>query len=420
MADLAAARALEAARLAGGVRRHVVVVHVALAGLGAQALDDLHLAHRREGRDGHDLRFTAGEHAGAMGARQHADLAPDRADLRKAAAVRTHALLEDLLAHDLLVQVVQRVIDLGHAALKALGVLLVRLLGDDLLAVAALMAVKRLEDPLAAAIEVLADSRLDVGARLEDRVILLLLADLRHDLLLEGDELLDRLMAGEDRAEHVRLADLLGAGLDHQHGLVGARHGQVQLRHLALRKVRVDDNLAINQAHGDARNRAAPRDVAHGDGRRGADHRGDIRRHILLDGEDGGHDLHVVAHALVEQRAQRAVDQAGGQRRLLGGTALALDESAGDLAHGVHLLFKIHAQREEVLALARLLGSRHIDHHDRVAETNDDRAVRLTAVLAKLQRKLTARQLCGIHLDHRGISFQLSCLPTHNHRHEPS
>ena len=414
MADLAAARALEAARLTGRIRRHVVVVHIALAGLGAQTLDHLHLAHRREGRDGHDLRLAAGENAAAVDARQHAGLAPDGADLGQAAAVGTDALLQNLLAHDLLVEVVERVIDLAEAALEALGVLLVRLGGDDLLPRAALMAVGRLKDPLAAAVEILADGGLDILARFDDRIVALLLADLGDDLLLERDDLLDLLMAGQDRAEHVRLADLLGAGLDHQHSLVGAGHGQAQLRHGALLEVRIDDDLAIDQADGDAADRTRPRDIADGDGRGSADHRGDIRRHILLDGKHGRHNLHIVAHALVEQRAKRAIDEAGGQRRLLGRTALALDESAGNLANGIHLLLKIDAQREEILSLARGFGGRHIDHDHRIAETDDHGAIRLSAVFAKLQHQLAASQLCAIHLFHRGISFQNPACNTHH------
>ena len=48
--------------------------------------------------------------------------------------------------------------------------------------------------------------------------------------------------------------------------------------------------------------------------------------------EHGGDDLHFVAETLWEQRAQRAVDQAGGEDLLGGGPALALHEPAGELA----------------------------------------------------------------------------------------
>ena len=59
-------------------------------------------------------------------------------------------------------------------------------------------------------------------------------------------------------------------------------------------------------------------------------------------------ELRLTTPALREQRAQRAVDHARDQRRLLAGAALALEEGAGDLARGVHALLDIHRQREEV------------------------------------------------------------------------
>ena len=106
MANFAAAGALEAPRFARGVRRHVVVVDVALEILAGQAIQHLTLAGRAQRGHGQRLRLTTGEHGRAMHARQHAHFAPNRADFRHAAAVRTNALLDNLLAHDFLVQVV--------------------------------------------------------------------------------------------------------------------------------------------------------------------------------------------------------------------------------------------------------------------------------------------------------------------------
>ena len=126
-----------------------------------------------------------------------------------------------------------------------------------------------------------------------------------------------------------------------------------------------------------------------------------VRRNILLDGQNRSHDLHIIAHALIEQRAQRTVNQSGGQRRLFGRTAFAFDETAGDLAHGVHLLFEVNAQREEVLTLAGRIARRRVDHDHRVAQADDHRSVSLTAVLAKFHNQRATRQLCGIRLDHR-------------------
>ena len=62
--------------------------------------------------------------------------------------------------------------------------------------------------------------------------------------------------------------------------------------------------------------------------------------------------------ALDEERADRPVDQAGGQHLLLGGARLALEEAARDLAGGVGLLLVVDGQREEVLAGLRASSRR--------------------------------------------------------------
>ena len=108
--------------------------------------------------------------------------------------------------------------------------------------------------------------------------------------------------------------------------------------------------------------------------------------------------LHVVAHALGEERAQRAVDQTGGQDGLLGRTALALDEAAGDLAHGIELFLKVHAQGEEVDARAGRLGDGGADQHDRVAVADQDGTGRLLGVAPKLKGQLAPRKLCFVDL----------------------
>ena len=396
-------------------------MHVALAGLRAETLDHLRFAHGRKRRDGEHLRFAAGEHAGTMHARQDAGFAPDRTNLGQAAAIRANALFQNLGAHDLLVQVIQRVIDFIQAALETLGIQLVRLLLHLLLACAALVTVKRLKRPCAAVEEVRANGSLHVFARLGDRENALFLADFSDNLLLESNQLLDLLVTGENRAEHVRFADLLRARLDHQHGFIRTGDRQAQLGNRALLLIRIDNDFAIDQTDGNAADRARPRNIADRNRGGSADHRGDIRRHVLLDGKHRRHNLHVVAHALIEQRAQRAVDQTGGQRRLFGGTAFALDETAGDFAHGIHLLFKVNAQREKVLTFARRVARRRIDHDHRIAQSNDHRSVSLTAVLAKFHDQRAARQFCGIRLDHRVESpFKIPACQHFFFRREPS
>ena len=65
--------------------------------------------------------------------------------------------------------------------------------------------------------------------------------------------------------------------------------------------------------------------------------------------------------ALREERADRPVGQARRKDGVLGRTAFALDETARDLAGGVHPLFVVDGQREELgisLALRRRQRSR--------------------------------------------------------------
>jgi hypothetical protein len=64
----------------------------------------------------------------------------------------------------------------------------------------------------------------------------------------------------------------------------------------------------------------------------------------------------LVAEAVGERRAQRPVDEAAGQDRLVGGLGLTPEERAGNLARGVLALFDVDRQREEVGAGARVLG----------------------------------------------------------------
>ena len=68
----------------------------------------------------------------------------------------------------------------------------------------------------------------------------------------------------------------------------------------------------------------------------------------VVDAQRDRHELGLEVPALGEERADRPVDHAGGQRALLAGAALALEERAGDLARGVHALLDVDGQREEV------------------------------------------------------------------------
>jgi hypothetical protein len=66
---------------------------------------------------------------------------------------------------------------------------------------------------------------------------------------------------------------------------------------------------------------------------------------------------------------------------LLGRAPFALEEAARDLAGGVHPLFDVDGEREEVRALAGLHPSRRGGEHHRVARADDDAPSACLAIL---------------------------------------
>ena len=108
----------------------------------------------------------------------------------------------------------------------------------------------------------------------------------------------------------------------------------------------------------------------------------------------GDDDLDLVAVALAERRAQRAVDQPAGQDRGLGRAALPAEEAAGDLADRVHPLFDVDREREEVDPLAGV-GADAGAEHLRLAVRRDDGAVGEPGHRAGLERQCLIPDLAG-------------------------
>ena len=118
VADLAALGGADAAGLADGVRREVVVVHVALAGHRGEGVQLLLHAEHVEGGDAQDLGLATLEQRRAVHARDGLDLGGQRTDVRDAAAVDADLVLDDALADQLLGQRAVRGGDLLLAALE--------------------------------------------------------------------------------------------------------------------------------------------------------------------------------------------------------------------------------------------------------------------------------------------------------------
>jgi len=89
--DLAPLRRADPAGLTGRVRRHVVVVHVALGALGVERVDHLlHAEHVQRG-DPKDLSLAPLEQRRTVHPGQHADLGRERPDVGEARARRCAA-----------------------------------------------------------------------------------------------------------------------------------------------------------------------------------------------------------------------------------------------------------------------------------------------------------------------------------------
>ena len=145
----------------------------------------------------------------------------------------------------------------------------------------------------------------------------LLLAGLLLQLLHRGDELLDLAVGDVERVEDLGLGDAVGAGLDHQDRLVGAGDDQVELELRVVLLGGVDDEVAVELADPHRADVGGDRDRGDRQRRGGAVHGEDVVGVDLVHRHRDRDQLGLVVPALGEERADRPVDHARGQRRLL-------------------------------------------------------------------------------------------------------
>ena len=155
--------------------------------------------------------------------------------------------------------------------------------------------------------------------------------------------------------------------------------------------VGVDDEVAVELADPDGADVGGDRDRRDRQRRGGAVHREDVVGVDLVDRHRDRDQLGLVVPALGEERPDRPVDHARGQRRLLAGSTLATEERAGDLARGVHPLLDVDGEGKEV-HVAQAADGRGAEHH-RVAAANHDRATRLLREFARLEGNLAVADI---------------------------
>ena len=200
-------------------------------------------------------------------------------------------------------------------------------------------------------------------------------------------------MSFHKRIEHIVLRNFLCTGLDHNDLVLGSAQGNVHLGYLALLGGRVDNGLAVNDANLAAGYNVVERNIRDRNCDGSAQQSNYLRRVVVVVLQNGADDGNVVAQVLREQRTHRAVDLTGGQDRLLGRTALAAHEGAGDAAYGVHALLEVNGEREKVDAVARLCGCGGGNEDCGLAVADEAGAVCQLRHLAGLDGQLAAGDL---------------------------
>ncbi len=357
--------------------------HEAVFELAGQRVDALRVAFGTQRGDHQRLRLAAREQRGAVRAGQHRAADLDGAHGARVAAVDAGLAGQDLAADDLRLDGEQQVAHLAGVERLAAGLerfhhagvgfaqgLRAGLLAADLVDGAQLLFGQALD---------LGDEGFVFGGRLP---VPHGLAGVAHQFMDGVDGDVGLLVAEHHAAQHDFFAELLGFGLDHQHGGFGAGDDEVHLRILAGGLARVQHVFAVDVAHARGTDRAAERDA--GDGQRSAhaDHGGDVGIDFGVERHGVDDHVHFVQEAFGEQRADRAVDQAAGQRFVFAGLGFALEEAAGDLAGGVGLLDVVHRQGEEVLAGLGRLGGRHGGEDDGAVDLDQHGAVGLAGDFA--------------------------------------
>ncbi|GJD74826.1 hypothetical protein CFIICLFH_3064 [Methylobacterium goesingense] len=216
------------------------------------------------------------------------------------------------------------------------------------------------------------------------------------------DDRLEMLVAEHHGAEHDLLVELLGLGLDHQDGVLGAGDDEVEGRGFEVGDQRVEAVLAVGVADAGGADRAHEGHARQGQGGGSRDHREDVGIVLEVMGQDGDDDLGVVAPALDEEGADRAVDEAGDQGLLLGRAALALEVPAGNAAGGVGTLLVVHGQRQEVDSGLGLLARHDGGEHRGLAVGRHHGTVGLAGDLARLEDELAVapHQLFALDIEH--------------------
>ena len=409
VADLATTRTADATDFANRIGREVIMQHEVRFEVAVQRVDELFVIAGAERRDDQTLGFPTGEQGRAMGPRQQPGFHGDRTHLIQRATVDPLAFLHDRAAQDRGFELLQRGAEVG--ILKLLfaesvldGILGGRNRGDALLLVG---------DRIGGAHLVFARSfdRIEQRRVIRWRKVERLF---RRGFCKRDDQIdnrLDLIVREVHRAEHLGFGQLVGFGFHHHHGVFGARDDQVEpLLGIVAQSLHVIDTgvqhvVAIDETDTATGDRTHEGRAGNRQGSRGGDHRDHIGIVDQIVAEHGAHHQNFVLEARDEQRADRTVDQACGQRFLFGRPRFALEETTGDLARGVVFFLVVNGQGKEILTGLRCLGKGHVRHDTGFTQRRDHGAISLTGNLARFQSEgfIAPLHRLGCYVEHHRI-----------------
>ena len=322
-----------------------------------------------------------------MGAGQVTYLAPDGTNLVRATAVEALTLIEDHVAHRLLLHVIVEIlVDQDSLLLE----LLLREAGSEL----GLQVVEELlalvlhrtarSDGVSLVVE-LRDDRLTqlLIVRLVAVLALYILTQLLRELDLYGAVLLDLLVSELDGTEHNLLRHLLHLTLNHEDIVDRTADHDIQVALLHLREARVDLILAVLANYANLRDRATERNVRYGQGSRSGQTGQGIGLNILL-GRDQVYryeNLGVVIGR--EEGAQCAVDQTSRQHLAIVCLAFTLHKTARVATTSGVLLLVLDLKGHKISVGFCILGGHYRTEEHRAAHLDDHRTVGLLGQLAR-------------------------------------
>ena len=320
------------------------MVHIPLGGLSLiQSVQPLCLRQRRQSSNGTDLGLSTGKHSRTVNSGDQVYFRRQWTDLIDGSAVRTLVILQDHLAHRLLLILVNRLAQ-HFQPLFLLREGLSQLLCDlaDILFSYLLLIGKYRFLHLC--------GRNDLPDRLKQLlrnraalIFMFRLAALCHDGIDERDHLLVQLVGCEDGVDHLLLRHFLCARLDHDHLFSGGSNCQRKCGYLSLGRRRVEHQLSVYQAYLGGRDGAVKRNVRDGGSDSRAQHSGKLRRAVLVYRQHQVLQGNVIAVILGEQRPHGTVDDTAGQDGVLRRFSLSFVESSRDLAYRVQTLVVLHA-----------------------------------------------------------------------------